>query len=60
MKTALYLLAGYAVAFIALWLLAGFIVMDWDVRNWDTGGRYLISTLSFLGCIAVVAKDGTP
>jgi hypothetical protein len=58
MKTALYLLAGYAVAFIALWLMGGFIAMDWDVRNWDTGGRYMVATLSFSGCIAVLAQNG--
>jgi hypothetical protein len=58
MKTAIYCLAGYAAAFIALWLLAGFIVMDWDVRNWDTGGRYLVATLSFCGCIVAGPQKG--
>jgi hypothetical protein len=59
MKTAIYLFAGYAVAFIALWLIGGFIATNWDVRNWDAGGRYLVATLSFCGCIVAWPQKGT-
>jgi hypothetical protein len=43
MKTALHIFAGYVIAFIALWLIGGFIAMDWDYRNWHPVGRLAVA-----------------
>jgi hypothetical protein len=60
MKTALYLFAGYAVAFIAMWLIGGFVLLDWDVRNWSNGGRFTVAWLSLFGVLGAVFAKPTP
>lgn len=60
MKTVLYLFAGYALAFVAIWFLAGFIVLDWDVRNWSNEGRFTVAWLSLFGIVLAVFAKPNP
>ncbi len=49
---------GYAIAFALCWLLGGFVVLDWDVRNWDNFGRFTLIYLAFLGLpVAGLSKN---
>lgn len=45
---------GYVGVCLAIWLLGGFIVMNWDVRTWEAAGRYFAVWLSLMGGVVVV------
>jgi hypothetical protein len=58
MKTTLHIFVGHAIAVIALWLIGGFIAMDWDFRNWHPVGRFAVAWFaSFLAFAGVIISD---
>jgi hypothetical protein len=46
---ALHAIGGYLFAGLVLWLVGGFVAMDWDVRDWSEGGRLSLAYLSLIG-----------